>query len=240
MSRAPATAFIAALAAFASGATAAIVPFTEDFTRGAADWRDAAGNPLTWVAAGGRDGGSFVETSYLVPDPPPPFGAILFRAQDEFGSSGGAFEGDWIADGVDGFSFFLWHDAPLPLNVFARFAGPANSPGAAGIAFAPVVPATWTKVFIPIFDGSPNLILEGASFQDVFSDIGHVQIGIAPGGGLIGQNITVRLDKVSIVPGPGAIAVLAGLLAVRVRARAGRARMARPAAAHAAAPALRH
>lgn len=201
-------------------ASAATVPFTEDFTTGTANWRDAAGlDTLAWSSSGGRDGGAYVSTSYLVPQSPPPLGAILFRAQDEFDSSGGAFEGNWIADGVSGFSFFIRHNAPIPLGVFARFSGPANFPGAAGVAFAPVLPGTWTQIIIPISPSSPNIFLEGVPYDQVFGDIGHVQVGISPTAELAGFTLAVDLDKVSIVPGPGGLAVIAvaGLAARRRR-----------------------
>ncbi len=221
-SLAPFVLIAAALAASpAPHAAAAIVPFTEDFTGGPANWFNAGGTTVVdWVPFGGPDGSAYVTASYLVPDPVPPLGAILFRAQDEFGSSGGAFEGDWISDGVAGFSFFIRHDAPAPLGVFARFAGPANFPGAVGIFFAPVAPGVWTELSLPIAPDSPNLILEGASFRDVFGDIGHVQIGILPTADMIGRTFHVDLDKVSIVPGPGSTAaIVAGALAWRRRRR---------------------
>jgi hypothetical protein len=219
MKRECASATLAA-ALLAGWAGAATVPFTEDFATGTSGWRDAAGlDALAWLAAGGRDGGSYVRTSYVVPQFPPPNGAILFRGQDEFDSSGGAFEGDWIADGVSGFSFFLRHDAPLPLGVFARFAGPANFPGAAGVAFAPVLPGTWTQIVIPISPSSPNIFLEGVPYEQVFGDIGHVQVGISPTAELAGVTITVDLDKVSIVPGPGALAIVAAAGLTRRRRR---------------------
>jgi hypothetical protein len=194
----------------AAGVSGATVPFTEDFSTGVSNWRDAAGqDALAWFASGGRDRGAYVSTTYLVPAPPPALGAILFRAQDEYGSSGGAFEGNWIADGVSEFSFFIRHDAPVALGVFARFAGPANFPGAAGVAFAPVPPGTWTQIVIPISPSSPNIFLEGVTYEQVFSDIGHVQVGVSPTAELAGLTITVDLDKVSIVPGPWAMALLA-------------------------------
>ncbi len=205
-----------------AAASGAVVPFTEDFTGGAAGWRDASGAQLAdWVPAGGPDGSAYVTASYLVPDPLPPFGAILFRAQDEFGSSGGAFEGDWISDGVSEFSFFIRHDGPAPLDVFARFAGPLNFPGAVGISFVPVQPGAWTEITIPIAPGSPNIILEGAAFEDVFGDIGHLQIGILPSELFVGASLTVDLDKVSIVPAPGTLAVLALAGVARRRRRTG-------------------
>jgi len=207
---------VVALGGSVGGAT---VPFTEAFDRGVSNWRDTAGmDALSWFAAGGPDGGAYVSTSYLVPDPIPPFGAILFRGQDEFDSSSDNFVGDWITDGVSEFSFWIRHDATAPLGVFARFATADNFPGAVGISFVPVLPNLWTEIVIPIFDGSPNIVLEGFPFQDVFSNIGNVQIGISPTADLIGRTITVDLDRVSITPAPGAW-VLLGLAAVGGRRR---------------------
>ena len=100
---------------------------------------------------------------------------------------------------------------PVPVNVFARIAGPANFPGAAAVAFAPVLPDVWTFVSIPIAEGLPNIILEGASFDDVFSNVGHLQIGVSTPEGFDGDPTmyTYDLDNVSIVPAPAALALLA-------------------------------
>ena len=192
-----------------------IVPFTEEFGVGVSNWRDVdAADTLVWFAAGGPDGSSYVSTIYTVPDPIPPFGAVLFRGHDAYDSSDDSFVGNWITDGVREFSFWVRHDAVTPLGLFTRFATPANFPGAVGISFVPVAPNTWTEIIIPIFDGSPNLILEGSPFNDVFSNIGNVQIGASVTADMIGQTITFDLDKVSITPAPGAIGFLAvaGLL----------------------------
>ncbi len=202
----------------ASGAT---LPFTEDFDAGVSNWRDADSlDTLSWFATGGPDGGAYVSTSYLVPDPIPPFGAILFRGHDAFDSSGDNFVGDWITVGVSEFSFWVRHDAVDPLAIFARFATADNFPGAVGISFVPVLPNVWTEIVIPIFEGSPNIILEGFPFGDVFSNIGNVQIGINVTADLIGQTIFVDLDKVSITPSPGTLPLLG--LAVLGRRRRSR------------------
>ena len=207
-----------------SGAT---VPFTEDFDTGVSNWRDANSlDTLSWFAAGGPDGGAYVSTSYLVPDPIPPFGAILFRGHDAFDSSGDNFVGDWITVGVSEFSFWVRHDALSPLAIFARFATAANFPGAVGISFEPVLPNVWTEIVIPIFDGSPNIILEGFPFGDVFSNIGNVQIGINVTADLIGQTIIVDLDKASITPSPGTLPLLC-LAAMGCRRRRRRVRYSR-------------
>ena len=221
---------VVALEGSVGGAT---VPFTEDFDTGVSNWRDTAGmDALSWFAAGGPDGGAYVSTSYLVPDPIPPFGVILFRGHDEFDSSSDNFVGNWITNGVSEFSFWVRHDAFAPLSLFARFATADNFPGAVGISFLPVLPDLWTEIVIPIFDGSPNIVLEGFPFEDVFSNIGNVQIGISPTVDLIGQTITVDLDKVSITPAPGAWALL-------VLAAVGAGRRRRPRSADHAADATR-
>ncbi len=213
----PALVLCALCAPVATGAT---LPFLEDFALDTAGWRDIDNGPLTWVSSGGRDGGSYVTTDYLVPDPIPVFGASLFRAQDEFDSSDGNFFGDWIADGVREFSYWIRHNAPTPLQVFVRFASPDNFPGAVGVDFIPVLPNVWTEVIIQINPTSPDLILEGSPYESVFSNIGHVQIGIIKPVELIGQTITVDLDKASITPAPGAFGLLVlGGLCVRRRRR---------------------
>ena len=85
----------------------------------------------------------------------------------------------------------------------------------------PVAPNTWTEIIIPIFAGSPNIILEGSPFNDVFSNIGNVQIGASVTADMIGQTITIDLDKVSITPAPGALGlfVVAGLRSRKRRRR---------------------
>jgi hypothetical protein len=200
-------------------AGATVVPFTEDFDNGPSQWFNADGTALLdWVAAGGPDGGAYVTTLFEVPDPLPPFGSTLFRGQDEYGSSGGAFEGNWIADGVTEFSYWIRHDAPVPLQAFVRFASPVNFPGAAGLSMGLVAPDTWTEVTVAIDPDNPLIILEGVSFEDTFSNIGHLQIGLIATGDLIGETLTVDLDKVSIVPAPGGLALLL-LAACRRRRR---------------------
>ncbi len=198
----------ACLVGFAGNGFAATVPFTEDFDLGPADWYDFPGTaPVIWAATGGPDGGAYVTGTYFVPDPPPPFGVSMFRAQDEFNSSGGAFEGDWVADGVKQLSFFIRHDALQPIDVFARFTTPDNFPGAVGILFAPIPAGVWTEVTIDVTPTSPQIILECCTYDDTFTNIGHLQIGIVPTVDFVGQLITVDLDKVTIIPAPGALVI---------------------------------
>lgn len=206
-----------------AGADAAgtTIPFTEDFTLDASNWRDGSGlNLASWVAAGGPDGGAYVSTSYLVPDPPLMNGAIVFRGQDDFDSSDDAFTGNWISSGIDEFSFYIRHDGPAPLDVFARFAGSANFPGAVAVSFVPVQPNTWTQITLAISPSSPNIILEGFPFADVFSAVGNVQIGVLPSELFANETITIDLDKIRIAPSPPGLALLAiGLVAGRRKRR---------------------
>lgn len=196
----------------ASMAPASTVLFTEEFSDSSSSWYDAAGSaPLGWQASGGPDGGSFAQTDFNFVASAAEDTPVLFRAQDEFGSSGGAFEGDWIADGVTEFSAFVHHDTGMPLTFFTRFSGPFNFPGATSIEFAPVPSGTWTLVSFLIQPGSPQFVtFEGSDFETVFGNIGHVQIGVSVPEALAGIDdpFTFSIDKPTIVPEPGTLALL--------------------------------
>ena len=201
-----------------------IVPFTEDFDFDAANWFDTSGaNPVEWVPAGGPDGGAYVRTIFSFVNSLPDDPAVLFRGHDEFDSSGDAFVGDWITEGVSDFSFFIRHHAPLPLTAFTRFASPVNFPGAVAIGFVPVVPDVWTQIPIAIDPKNPQFItFEGTDFETVFSNIGNLQIGVIVPKELAGldADFIFDLDKVSIIPSPAAVPlVVMGLLLTRRRRR---------------------
>jgi hypothetical protein len=196
------------------GARAATVPFTESFDAGSADWFDASGgSPLSWNPAGGEDG-AFASSTFNFVGSAEGDTPVLFRAQDEFGaagSSGGAFIGDWISDGVTTFSAFVRHDANVPLTIFTRFSSPFNFPGAVAIQFAPVSPDTWTEITVPIDANNPQFVtFEGTDFGTVFGNIGHVQIGVSVPAELAGvdQAFTFGVDTASIVPEPATASLL--------------------------------
>lgn len=199
-------------AVFGSAARAAIVPFTEDFATDAAGWRDSAGTAsLSWQSAGGPDGGSFVSGVFNFANSATDDTVVQFRGQDEFGSSGGAFVGNWIADGVSEFTAYVRHDAGVPLNFFVRFSGPANFPGGTAVSFAPVPTGTWAPITIPIDASNPQFVsFEGTDFDTVFGNVGHVQIGVSVPEGLAGVDAPVSfdLDKVAIVPEPAVLTLL--------------------------------
>lgn len=204
-------------------ATATVVPFTEEFTTDSAAWRDNPGTgPLGWSAVGGPDGGSHATTTFNFVNQAPGGTPTLFRAQDEFGSSGNAFVGNWLADGVTEFSAFVRHEAGLPLTFFVRFSNPSNFPGAVGLNFAPVPSGVWTRIAIGITPGNPQFInFETSDFNTIFSNIGHVQIGVSVPAALAGVNapFAFSLDKPTIVPEPAALLTLGICAAALVRGR---------------------
>lgn len=207
-----------------ASAGAVITPFTEDFAAGHSNWFNSGGAaPVDWFSSGGPDGSSYVSSSYNFvnqsPGPIPNNAVNLFRAQDEFNSSNHAFEGDWLGAGVTQFSFWVRHNAPTVMNFFARFATPNNFPAWSAVGFTPVAPNIWTQVTFDIYFGNPALFYEGppptiANFNQVFSNVGHVQIG-AFGGNMAGvnQDVTFSLDQPTLIPGPGALVALSAFAA---------------------------
>jgi hypothetical protein len=206
----------AALAALCTAAMsqAATVPFTEDFAADNANWKDAAGVDLAFLAAGGPDGSGYVSGTFSFAASNENDPATLLRGQDNFDSSGDAFVGDWVSGGVTEFTAWVRHDAPFPLPMFTRFATPVNFPGAAGIQFAPVLPNTWTRLTIAINPASPQIVYEGpgSNFNSVFGNVGNLQIGVQVPAGLAGFTplVTIDLDQPTITPEPAS----AGLFAV--------------------------
>lgn len=226
------------VASLATCATASVVDFTETFAAGDSNWRgaDASGSDiLDFFPSGGPDGSSFVsfETNFLsFPDGSGPGGGqptpVLFRGQQNFGSSGGAFEGNWIEDNVTEFSFSFRHNIPQPVTVFSRFAPASNFPGALGIDFAPVLPNQWTEVSISIDENSAQFIsFENSDFESVFSNIANLQLGVVVPEGFGGTPINFRfdIDNVQVttaVPEPGtglALMIVGSVCAARRRSR---------------------
>src|SRR5262249_8388056 len=107
-------ALLAAVAGAFSQSAFATVPYTENFTTDAASRRDGAGTAsANWVASGGPDGSSYITTSasaFFLDDGDP---VVLFRGQDGFNSSTDAFVGNWISSGINQFSMWVRHDAPV-------------------------------------------------------------------------------------------------------------------------------
>jgi hypothetical protein len=209
---------------------AVTVPFTEHFADDVSNWADPTGLALlTYVSSGGPDDSSYASTDFAFDGAgggEAGSSVVLFRGQDEFASSDDAFFGNWIADGVGRMTAQVRHNAPLPLNFFVRFSGPGNFPGAVAVQFVPVFPNTWTTLDFDMSHGNPHFVtFEGSNYGAVFSNVGHLQIGVSIPAALAEDTTayTFGLDQVSVleVPEPSAwllaLGAAAGISAWRRR-----------------------
>lgn len=192
----------------ASSSGASIVGFVESFDAGSANWRNFNGGAaLEWFAAGGPDGSSYASGVFnLSGTSVGGFPPTVIRAQTSYGSSGGAYAGNWIAAGVTGVSFDIRHNLSEAITLTGRFATPANNPGASTESQTVIAPNQWTTVFFDLTEGSPDIISFGSgNYQSVFSNIGNMQFGFNVPAALAGQNIDARfdIDNFRIIPAPG-------------------------------------
>ncbi len=196
------------------------MPTVETFDADVANWADNSGLALlTQVASGGPNGSGYAATDFALSGGGGAGGssAVLFRAQDEFNSSGNAFVGNWVADGITNLTVEVRHNAPEPLTYFARFSSPGNFPGGTAIAFAPVQPNVWTKLSFEISPSSPQFVtFEGSDFNTVFSNVGHIQLGVSIPASLASDTTlyTFGLDDVVAVPEPTSAVLLAAVVAL--------------------------
>jgi hypothetical protein len=222
--KAASIAAVVALSQFvAAHASAAITDFSENFAAGAQNWRNSNGaSVLAWSATGGPDDGAYVRSVFnLSSTTVGGFPPTVIRAQSSYGSSNGAYVGNWIAAGVTGVNFMFRHDLSEAISVTGRFATPVNTPGASTVSTIVVNPNTWTLISFDLREGSPDIIsLGGGTYAQIFSNIGNMQIGFSVPAALAGQNVNGSFDltNFNIVPAPGALALLAlGGLAARRR-----------------------
>ena len=54
--------------------------------------------------------------------------------------------GNWISSGINEFSIWIRHDAPVSLDFFVRFATAGNFPGTAADKGVLIAPNAWTKI----------------------------------------------------------------------------------------------
>jgi hypothetical protein len=195
------------------------VPFTEDFSSGNSNWSSNLSNVfLVHIPTGGPDGSSYASGTFNFQNSAAGTSPVLLRANNTTSlgpASGGNFIGDWISAGAKRFSAFVRHDAPVPLTYFARFADPANFPGAFATHFAPVLPHTWTELVFSVRPGSPAFVtFEGSSFANVFDNIGRVQLGVSVPVALAGTNQSYKFDvDQAAVNSPEPTTLLLGALA---------------------------
>jgi hypothetical protein len=197
----------ASVMAAAGSSLAATVPFTETFSSPAANWSSASAfTPLNYLPAGGPDGSGYGSAAFTFASTAVGTQPLLFRGQSNFNSSGNAFVGNWITDGVTAFSFSVRHNATVPIDFFARFA-PAAGPGAVALAMPSAQPNAWTTYSLAI-DPSTPFIYEGTTFASTFSSVARVQVGLTVPAGIVDQNITFDIDNVRIIPAPATAGLL--------------------------------
>lgn len=221
---------------------AATVGFVEDFSTNHSNWLNSPGTGpnqlVTFKASGGPDGGSYAEATYNFVNntgDEGDNGGLFLRGQTVAPSilaSDGKLFGDWIEDGVHTLSMSVRHNAPFPLTYYLRVATPMGFPGAVVIRPQPVFPNTWTELDFSIDYNNPLLILETEEpdydfFEDVFGNIGRIQLGVSTPAALAGVDYTVTfgIDKIYLVPEPatwstlGAAGLVSLLLLRRTRVR---------------------
>ncbi len=201
----------------AAAASAGTFPFAEDFVGNTANWQFNAATQLTYVPTGGPDDSGYVSHTIAFSSPTA-MSQTLFRAQAGFNSSNLAYAGDWLAAGVYEVTAYVRHNAPEPLNFRSRFASPFNFPGASALIPTAVPPNVWTPITFEIDPTSEqyyqlgpdpmNDQFEGSNFNEVFADIGNIQIGVGIPESLRGGATPYTFDldqvRVNVVPEPGA------------------------------------
>jgi len=189
----------------------ATAPFTENFATSTSNWTTGGGTPATFQPAGGPDGSSYASVTFTLNNIPFNAPIVMFRAQDEFNSSNHAFEGDWLASGINYISAYVRHNAPVSLGFFIRITPPNNFPGMIGEDFVGIPPNTWTRISYKLSPEkvNQNLFTEGEPelYYTSLSNVGHIQIGFRVPDGFNSNTTTyiTDLDQPSIdrLPVPG-------------------------------------
>jgi hypothetical protein len=126
----------------------------------------------------------------------------------------------------------VYHEAPVALPYFARFAAAAGFPGTAAHDGTLVQPFTWTKLSYIIDPSQIGSTLtpeaapgsELATYNSTFSNVGRVQIGFtAPASMANSANAYLyAIDHVSAVPEPTTAFLLlaAAVFTISLRKRA--------------------
>lgn len=198
-----------------------VVPFTEDFTSGGANWADINSAPVTANFTGGVDNGGYITSSAAFSSAPMDANGIAtFRAHGAFDSSGDAFVGNWRTANVTKVSAYFRHhetEAGLELTPFVRVATVSNFPAFAIEAAGPIPANQWTKVEFLVNLGNPLLTVEGppSFFNSARNAVSNVQFGFSFPDSFKGNEVlrSFDLDRVSIVPEPSVLGLLMACVA---------------------------
>jgi hypothetical protein len=216
------TALAIYLVAITGQACAVTLPVAENFDSNTSNWKNVASLDLTHVGSGGVGGSGYVTTSLAFTNAPTG-SSVLFRGHDVFNSSGDVFVGNWIAAGVQQLSAYVRHNAPQPVDYFARVAPSVNFPGVIFSAPILVQPHTWTRLDFQVSPTSPLTTIEGppSGYNTTLSNVGNVQLAARVPDSLAADPTvyTFDLDVVAIaVPEPaGTLLVLAAAATLLTR-----------------------
>lgn len=182
MKRAKSIQILAAMALCTAGTSAwALGDFTETFSADHANWRypNGAAN-LEWSANGGPTGigdGYVSATGVSFNGKSDGQFFVVIRGNEAYGSSGGAFAGNWRTSGVYQFSIDVRHDVAVPTRIGVRLAK-GNHPAVAISPADLVPPGVWTRINIPVSPSAAGYLdynFEGSNFSNVFSLINSIQ-----------------------------------------------------------------
>jgi hypothetical protein len=203
------------LLALSESAQALTFPFTESFDLNRSGWEGYGDNiALGHSLNGGVDNGGYVFHN-SVPTAGQLMGSqglILFRANAADSASGGAFTGNWLAGGVTRVQAYVQHDFDeQPVDFFLRITG-AN-PGAGAVIFdvnLDPVAATgnnWKLLDFEITEA--NSTPTSGTYNSVLPNVANFTIGALTANNISvgGTPINLKLDQVSLVPEPSAMAM---------------------------------
>jgi hypothetical protein len=161
--------------------TLAVSAFTETFSAGPENWRTTDSiTPLAWTATGGPSGHAdayAANTNVTFTGLVDGQSRLAIRGHASFGTSGGAFAGNWLTSGVTAFSIDVRHNLGAAALIGLRIAAPANSPGASIEPNLRLPSGEWGRLIVPIDPANPGFITFGAgSFSNVFTSVGNVQV----------------------------------------------------------------
>jgi hypothetical protein len=223
-----------ATSASATRTMAAVDAFAEDFTNDAANWiKSDLSGIMDHFPSGGPDGGAFASSPRSFSTNADGNAVIINRARSDANSSGGAFNGDWIADHIREVRAFVRHNVrdgsgnSVPVDFIMRVAGVGfmgPPPGHIYSAGTGIEADTWTEVVIDVSRVSPDLLSpENGTWQGVFSNISQLGFGAFVPAGIGGdaRTFSFDIDKVTIATPEPASAILGaiGLLGVACATR---------------------